>query len=187
LNTSEQRQRDLELYRLDGRNFEISEEDGVLSLQLRSSASWDRVVIAGMLLVASLLFTFATFLVVAIWLVPLHDTGYWPIVGWMAWPYGRLLGVNLRFFGLRKEAWRIEKTEGLIHSSGFATTKVPIKEIQCVKATHRRRKYFVHLVTRKGAKFGIGCFGYSTKERAWRDDAERIAAFLDLPLEISTS
>jgi hypothetical protein len=184
---STQRQRDLELYRLDGRNFEISEEGDVLSLRLRSSVGCERILTAGMLAFASLLYLLASFWVTTNWLRPLDTLSRLGIESVMVAPFALILGLSVGLFGLRKEAWRIERAEGQISFSGYATLTIPIKEIRRVKATHRGRKYRLYLVAKTGGKVQIGRFGFSILERAWRDDAERIAVFLALPLEISNS
>jgi hypothetical protein len=177
-----QAQRNSDLYRFDGRLYEMEESDGILSLRLRS-----RVYINGVWLY--LLLSGVALVVLNGWLKLSWPASFRTDVGnifisTVALAMAFLLLVICRYLGvpLTKELWQFKKgaAEVIWNSSPLVKTS----KITGVLAWRRGRKFYLALRLKHGKPIRIGFTGYSWKEAPWREDAECLAAFLQIPLDI---
>lgn len=190
----------LDLYRSDGRYYDLSEENGVLLLQLRRSVIWDRCAIG------SLAFSL---LAIAFFFVPALIFDILPgMVRRFSWtdficfilviqslysPCSRWLKHNLA-----GEVWVFDRNNGRIEwktalgtelyeprRTNWKTTDGPyLSEVLSVRAWQRRAKFHLEIKMRSGLSIHLGRRGFCRSEHAWRHDAAHIAAFLGVPLDI---
>ncbi len=175
-----------DLYRLDGRLYDLSEENGVFTLQLRRSVRWERSIIA---VLASVL-VFGLFMA-SIWidrddlkassadfLSGLAIRAY--IQLWIMLQIQFTLGFVLAM--KRGEIWKFDKNAAKVLCN--ATLITNFSKVRSVRAWRRGSRFFIALKLRFGQTAKLGFFGFSRSERAWRDDAAQIAEFLGVPLDI---
>ena len=170
----------LDLYCADGRCYDISEEDGVLTLQLRRSVRADRSII--------------TALITVTWL------GLYALMIWMSWndpnfrdviAFTTSLGIVLPLqlgwgcIALMKRGviWKFAKGAAKVKCNDLENAD--ISKIQGVRAWRRGRRFYIALRLPYGQTLKLGRLAFARSERAWRDDAAQIAAFLGVPLEIA--
>lgn len=149
----------LDLYRPDGRFYDLSEENGVLTLQLRRSALWERTAFSTLILLLA-----NAFLMVLM------------IVG------GGVTGNSATQFFKIDRAWIFDKNVAKVRCDELEIAD--FSKIVGVRAWRRGSRFFIALKLRYGQTCKLGQFAFSRSERAWRQDAAQIAAFLGVPLEI---
>jgi hypothetical protein len=175
---------DADLYRFDGRFYEINEEKGVLRLELRRSVIWERVCVCGLLF--SALFALAISYNWSIYL-------YWPdlyrsseasfLVGLLAnTPF--FIATNVLSPLLMKDTWKFERYNGRLRYRRNRDMTIPVPEVRLLKAWQRGFLFYLSLELAQGKALQLGRWGFSRSEYAWRQDAAQIADFLGVPLDI---
>lgn len=172
-------QKNTDLYRFDGRFYDLNEADGVLTLQLRRSVVWERS------LVIALVSLFC-------WMATV-------VVSYLSWNSSpnkisillRLLyqsGMSLYLYSIwhsllvTRQNWVLNKISGKICCGQIDIA--PLYPIYEVKAWQRGAKFYLALKSKNDKPRQIGRFGFCRSEYAWRQDAAQIAHFLGVPLEI---
>ncbi len=171
--------RDADLYRFDGRFYDLSEAEGVLTLEMRRSVRVDRSIMSGIITAGWIgLYLLLTWLT---W----NDPNFKGTVGLtislgvtlplqMGWGYVVLMR--------RGVFWKFDKSTAQVF---YGAAKIAdFSKIKSMRAWRRGRKFHLMLQLRFGQTVKIGRLGFSCSETAWRQDAAQIAAFLGVPLEI---
>lgn len=170
-----------QLYRFDGRYYDLSEKDDTLTLQLRRSVIWDRAVISWLsIVVLSMSWAGCGWLLIRQF--PGLDSVDRQLIQGMTWlPIACIFG-GLSVF-MSGETWTFDKNTGKVHWKTMEVTE--ICKIRGVKAYRRNHLRFqIEIQLEKGKSVKPGRFGFARSERAWRQDAAQIAQFLGVPLEI---
>lgn len=175
--------RDADLYRFDGRFYDLNQENGVLILQLRHSVRWERSIIS----------VLAALVIVA--LPVAFDWSFkiqWPNT-YFSWGGEFIFGMSLTIasglagglvIGMKEnETWRFDKDAAKVHCNTLEVAA--ICTIRGVRAWRRGAKFYLSLELPQGKSLTLSrFFGFSRSERAWRQDAAHIAQFLEVPLQI---
>ncbi|PQV63889.1 hypothetical protein B1R32_10896 [Abditibacterium utsteinense] len=170
-----------DLSRFDGRFYDLIETDNSLLLELRRSTIGKRF----RLEIFSHLFLWVILLVVMWGVGNLYpdfarsNTGFFWIQVAMA-----ILLVSVIAFGTAssEEKWLFNKSGAKLRLNRKHITD--FSSIRCVKAWQGGTKFYLAVEMKNGKAVKIGRFGFCQSENAWRQDAARIAKFLNVPLEI---
>lgn len=168
-----------ELTRYDGRLYDISEAEGVLSLQLRRGVAWERsLIIALIVLLGWILMTFLDWRAYR----DSRDTSRFLLdvleqSGQAIFIYGGSF-----LFLVFGQSWKIDKNSGKICCGSQSVAR--LSSIYGLEGKKRGAKFDLFLKSRNDKPRRIGVFGFCRSENVWRQDAAQIAAFLSVPLEI---
>ncbi|HEX8465917.1 MAG TPA: hypothetical protein VF627_14990 [Abditibacterium sp.] len=169
-----------ELTPSDGRLYDLSEENDVLSVRLRRGVAWERKLIMALivLLWGGINFTMSA---MSFFSSPRKfDSVLQGIQQLAMFPYIYFSWCNM---WVTRQSWKLDKQSGKV-----CCGKVPIASLNSiygVKAWQRGAKFHIALKSKNDKPRQLGHFGFGRSERAWRDDAAQIAAFLGVPLEIA--
>ncbi|RYG62457.1 hypothetical protein EON80_23095 [bacterium] len=157
------RQQDLDLYRLDGRNFTITDEGRTLALRVRRSVRWERLGFAWMLGFLAVAYQVAIWSVSYKWLHSLDEFQRWGMDFILKIPciigFGCAWGLIL--FG--KETWIFNAEKKMISMTVAATGQIPFSDIQSVEAKQKGRKFWIYLKPKTDGKMAIGRYGFPLK------------------------
>jgi hypothetical protein len=177
-------QEDVALYRQDGRFFELIERESALLLRLRPSALLERRIMAAA--VFSLIFLLGlaqcnySLRHVAFSLL---EPPWYQLVFFVALCCG---GFWMKLL-LTDATWEFQKYAGQLHCRRNQEVSVTLEQIHRLRGWRRGLKYYLSLEFNQNKSVQLGTLGFSMKERAWRDDAEQIAAFLEVSLEMDSA
>lgn len=169
-----------DLYRFDGRFYDLDETDGVLTLRLRRSVIWERSVVA----ILTLLLAIGAF-----FLFVLNFERFDPnIAGTAKTFFLQMLASPFLFMAVwvvrcaSHQTWVFDRNTAKLR---WNTTEFGVfSKIRTVNATRRGNRFYIALKMRNGMSAKIGHFGFCRSEHSWRQDAAQIATFLNVPLEI---
>jgi hypothetical protein len=183
MNTATQSEADLDLYRFDGRSYEIKQIDKTLTLHWRDG------------LMGRYSFSFLTFVI----MLMLLSGSSSPLRYWLGAPSSEresLLYIVLQvaLSGLCSFHWwklclreydrTFEKSEGQFRYRRDRQSFIQLPRIRCVRASPHRNRFLISVELEGAKPITIGHIIYLRSEHAWRHDAAQIAAFLEVPLEI---
>ena len=169
-----------DLYRFDGRFYDLKEADGVLTLKLRPNVIRERL--KKKFFAFSLFFTSSLFVMWAVNNIYPDFSGSSTGQGFNQAIFLLWLTVGNFLDPTFEEKWFCNK-----NSKNFRLNRkkmANLTEICGVKAWYNRANFYLALELQNGKLIKIGRFGFCRSEHAWRQDAAQIAAFLSVPLDI---
>jgi hypothetical protein len=174
-----QAQIDSDLYRFDGRYYEIDQTPDVLVLRLRNSVLGQRRFLTFVLFIAAVCaldpwllkwFAFQKLMPVGT-LVQLINfsiclatiIGLWPLLGGETWTFHANGEVQLKRGWFKPLKWT---------------------HVRTLQAWKLGKTFFLRFEVEGQKPVGIGSLGLGRSEPSWRNDAHQIASFLGVPLHI---